>query len=137
MTLARPNSTLCIHHLALLVSDLENADKFYRGILGLKEEKRWFYEDGKTVRSIWLRTGENSRLMLEQATDETNRRTEGRGGWHLLALEIQANESQVWREYLSSKGITIADESDFSLYIDDPEGNKLALSHWPHALEKA
>ena len=79
MTDTRPTSTLSVHHLALLVDDIETADNFYRGVLGLAEEKRWFCEDGKTVRSIWLRTGENSRLMLEQAHGGMRLRLSHRG----------------------------------------------------------
>ena len=127
-----PSSQLSVHHLALLVNDLEASENFYREVLGLEEEKRWFENDGKTLRSIWLRTGDNSRLMLERATSTENRRSEGASGWHLFALQIEASKREAWRDYLSSQGIGISQESSYSLYIEDPEGNKVALSHWPH-----
>ena len=130
--MTRPPSILSVHHLALLVNDLEASEKFYRDILGLEEEKRWLNDDGKTLRSLWLRTGDNSRLMLERATTPKNRRGEGASGWHLFALAIEASERQAWRDYLSLCGICISGESSFSLYFEDPEGNQIALSHWPH-----
>ena len=132
MNMTLPPSQLSVHHLALLVNDLEASENFYREILGLEEEKRWLEEDSETLRSIWLRTGENSRLMLERATSTNNRRSEGAGGWHLFALRIEASQREAWREYLNSQGIGISQESSFSLYVEDPEGNKVALSHWPH-----
>lgn len=132
--MTRPTSKLCVHHLALLVNDLEASEKFYRDILGLEEEKRWFNDDGETLRSLWLRTGENSRLMLERASSQ-NRRAKEASGWHLFALEIEASKRQAWRDYLSAHGVAISKESSFSLYFEDPEGNQIALSHWPHPTE--
>ena len=136
MSMTRPPSELCVHHLALLVNDLEASEKFYRDILGLEEEKRWFNDDGESLRSLWLRTGENSRLMLERATTTQSRRDKKASGWHLFALEIEASKRRAWRDYLSAHGIAISGESSFSLYFEDPEGNQIALSHWPHPAEQ-
>lgn len=52
-------------------------------------------------------------------------------GWHLLALTISAADRNDWRTRLAAAGIPITGESAYSLYFSDPEGNRLALSHYP------
>lgn len=130
MHIARPNSQLSNHHLALLVDDLSKAETFYATLLGLQEEMRHYEEDQISLRSIWLRTGPNSRLMLEKSPSSASQPTTQRG-WHLLALTIPACDRYQWKSYLESHGVPITNESSFSLYFEDPEGNQLALSHWP------
>lgn len=117
-----------LHHLALLVEDLAAAERFYGDLLGLPVERRWPGENGD--RSVWLRLGEGL-LMLERATPGAARRGEGGGGWHLLALKIRAEEREAWRQRLQAAGVPVEAASEYTLYIRDPEGNRVGLSHWP------
>jgi len=117
------------HHLALLVSDLEGAEAFYQGLLGLELVQRHPLPGGG-LRSVWLRLGD-ALLMLERADPAQPRRGPEGGGWHLLALAIPPDERAAWETRLAEAGVPLTGASEFSLYFSDPEGNRLALSHWP------
>jgi hypothetical protein len=32
---------------------------------------------------------------------------------------------------LKARGVAVVSRSAYTLYIEDPEGNRLGLSHWP------
>lgn len=67
--------TFGIHHLALVVSDLEAMERFYVGVLGLPLVKRWSSPDNTRQRSVWLALGHDAFLALERA----DARSEGHG----------------------------------------------------------
>lgn len=91
-----------------------------------------------------------SLLMLEQA-DATvaDERTDGRSlaeganhaghtdfarkaaGIHLLALRIAPAERERWLRKLRAAGVRIENESPYTIYLRDPEGNRIGLSHYP------
>ena len=48
-----------VHHLAIMVRDLERAERFYIHTLGLEVVRRWTMPDGKTPRSLWIDLGPN------------------------------------------------------------------------------
>ncbi|MEL6546808.1 MAG: VOC family protein, partial [Myxococcota bacterium] len=45
-----------VHHLAVVVRDVERAGEFYGAVLGLPELRRWHDDDG--LRSIWFSLGD-------------------------------------------------------------------------------
>ena len=117
-----------VHHVALWVHDLQGACDFYRGVLGLTEQRRWHTEAGD-LRSIWLEAG-STILMLERAPEGQPPPAPG-PGWRLAALAIDARDRQGWLDRLRDHGVPVADTTAYSIYVDDPEGNRVALSHWP------
>jgi hypothetical protein len=121
-----------VHHLAILVHDLERAERFYCGVLGLAVARRWFQDDG-APRSIWLQLDGDAFLAIERAAPGGAAREEHGPGWHLVALAIAVEEREGWRAKLAAAGAAVERESDYSLYARDPEGNRIALSHWPVA----
>jgi hypothetical protein len=48
-----------------------------------------------------------------------------------VALEIPHSDRAAWEERLAQAGVDIVRRSPFSLFFQDPEGNRVALSHWP------
>lgn len=52
-------------------------------------------------------------------------------GWHVVALSMGMAERDAWAGRLEAAGISIEKRTRFSLFFRDPEGNHLALSHWP------
>lgn len=118
------------HHLALLVEDLPRAEAFYAGLLGLPVLRRWPAEDARGDRSVWLDAG-GLVLMLERADPAAARRAEGAGGWHLFALAIAPVDRAAVRGRLEAGGHPVEAETGFTLYVRDPEGNRVGLSHWP------
>lgn len=120
-----------LNHLALKVHDIELCSKFYSDILSLKIISTQNDDDGK-LRAVWFDLG-GPILMIEQGGRDRNflkKQTE-EDGWHLIALSIPKSERSLWKEKLCDAGIPIVNESSYSIYFNDPEGNRLALSHYP------
>lgn len=151
--------TFGIHHLALVVTDLEAMERFYSGVLGLPLVRRWRSADDSQERSVWLALGHDAFLALERADLSTSdparptpldlgccdaapasvktplTETPGcfapNAGWHLVALTINSADREEWRKRLSDAGYPVERETDYTMYARDPERNFVALSHWP------
>lgn len=119
-----------LHHLALGARDVERVAAFYRDVLGLEERARHDDAEGR-LRSIWLTLGGDALLMVER-TDEGPRRVEGIGsGPFLLALTCTPAERQPLEEALERAGAPIESRTKYTSYTRDPEGNRVAISHYP------
>jgi catechol 2,3-dioxygenase-like lactoylglutathione lyase family enzyme len=112
--------------VAVVVRDLDRAEAFYAGVLGLRVSQRWQDDKGQP-RSVWLALGKGAFLAVERGE------ASGGGGWRCVALGIAAKDRDTWRAKLDKAGVTIERESPYTLYLRDPEGNLLGLSHWPKA----
>ena len=120
-----------LHHLAVCVRDLQRAERFYSGVLGLPIRRRWTREDG-SERSLWLELGAGSFLAVEEVPGGP-RRDDDASGWHCVALRIDVDERSAWIAHLAAAGVPIERESAYTLYVRDPEGALIALSHYPDA----
>ena len=123
------------HHLAIQVRDLAAAERFYVETLGLKVVQRWPREDGPGERSLWLSVGAGEEFLALELCDTERPPTPFRdphGGLHLLALRIPASDRAAWEEKLSALGVEIVHRTRWTLYLRDPEGNRIGLSHFPH-----
>ena len=120
---------LRLDHLAVTVSDMERSLRFYRDLLGLREVNR-HHEPGGTLRSIWLDIG-GAVLMIEQ-TEEPARRVQGVGaGPFLLALEADPPVRVALERSLALSGFPVEARTEHTVYLRDPEGNRVALSSYP------
>jgi glyoxylase I family protein len=124
------------HHLAIQVRDLGAVERFYRETLGLLVLRRWPARDGAPgERSVWLDVGDGGFLALEvvadgpTATEDAARGT--RPGLHLVALRIERSARASWERRLAAAGVPVETRTAFTLYVRDPEGNRVGLSHWP------
>jgi glyoxylase I family protein len=118
-----------LHHLAVLVVDLARAERFYCDLLGLPVVQRWNDERG-AHRSTWVSLG-SVFLAIERAGALGPKRADDAPGHHCVALRIGQNERAHWGERLIAAGHPIERESAYSMYFRDPDGNLLALSHYP------
>jgi len=122
------------HHLALRVRDLPAAERFYCELLGLAILRRWPWDDGRAgERSLWLSLGPGPGrefLALEACEGPADPRPfrDPRPGLHLFALRIRRQDRAAWEARLGS---LIVHRSAFTLYVQDPEGNRVGLSHYP------
>jgi catechol 2,3-dioxygenase-like lactoylglutathione lyase family enzyme len=125
-----------LHHLAIQVRDLATVERFYRETLGLRELRRWPAKDGgQGERSVWLDAGDGAFLALERvAAGPTAAEDAARGerpGLHLVALRIARETRADWERRLADAGVAVEARTAFTLYVRDPEGNRVGLSHWP------
>jgi glyoxylase I family protein len=129
---------LAVHHLAVLVRDLDRAEGFYAGVLGLAVAKRWL-DEGGAPRSIWLTLGGGAFLAVERAAGDGGAARSAPGptiatpGWHCVALAIGREEREGLRARLAEAGFPVERETPFTLYTRDPEGNLVGFSHYPEA----
>ena len=119
-----------VHHLAVVVSDLQRAEAFYAGVLGLPVLRRWDDVGGRP-RSVWLALADETFLAVERASSGEPHRDDGAPGFHCLALAISRDERERWRERLERAGHPVERESPHTLYVRDPDGNLVGLSHFP------
>lgn len=120
-----------LHHVALGAWDVARIAAFYREAFRLEPDREHYDEDGR-LRSIWLRLG-SGRLMIEH-TEAERPSVEGVDkGPFLLAFSVTAEEKAAAEERLERLGAPICMRTEFTSYARDPEGNRVALSHFPQA----
>jgi catechol 2,3-dioxygenase-like lactoylglutathione lyase family enzyme len=126
-----------VHHVAIQVHDLAAMTAFYRDVLGLPVLRRWSTPDGTGERSIWLDLGGGAFLALERVVSDRSGKAAPQPwkspapGFHLLALAITRAARLAWEARLGAAGVAIAHRTAYTLYVRDPEGNRVGLSHWP------
>lgn len=130
---------LAFHHVAVQCADLDRCERFYREVLGLAVLRRWPREDGPGDRSVWLSVGEGEGagfLALERATERPPQRPwrDGDAGLHLVALRIAPSERRGWEDRLEAAGVQVVHRTRWTIYFQDPEGNRIGLTHHPHDL---
>jgi glyoxylase I family protein len=120
------------HHLAVQVKDLERTAHFYRDVLGLAESKRHHRDDG-SLRSIWLDLPGGGFFALEEVAEAPRPEPfkSERAGMLLVALRIGAADRAGAVAELARHGIPLEHQTRWTLYVRDPEGNRVALSHHP------
>ncbi len=127
---SKPGPAGSFHHLAIQVTDLPRAERFYCDVLGLQVKKRWLWNDGRPgERSIWLSLGDG--FIALEACDQpvpTRAFRDPLAGLRLFAITIPAADRAAWEQRL---GVAIVHRTRFTLYVRDPEGNRIGLSHHP------
>lgn len=123
-----------IHHLAIQCHDLLAMARFYQRVLRLPLVRRWPHEDPTQGgdRAVWLGLGQ-SVIALERASQLPTMEPwqSPAPGMFVLALQIFPWNRQLWREHLALYEVPIVHESTWTLYLRDPEGNRIGLSHFP------
>lgn len=137
-----------VHHLAIKVRDLAAAERFYVQVVGLRVLRRWPAADGGPGdRSVWLQLEPGDEggtfLALETlsgAAGGAAREEAGPGapperpGHHLVAFRIGREQRAACEERLTAAGVAVTHRTDYTIYFNDPEGNRLGLSHHPDAV---
>ena len=66
--------------------------------------------------------------MLERAGDEEP--GVGAGSKELVAFAIEEADAARWRRTLAARDVAIEQETAFTIYFRDPDGRRIALSHY-------
>ena len=139
MTVGAPGG---VHHVAIAVRDLEAVEAFYTGTLGLPILRRWpmtdeMTGDEKRDRSVWLDLGEGAFLALERTAAEARAGApaDRTHGYLMIALRITRAARPEWEARLAAAAVAVVDRTAYTLYVVDPEGNRVGLSHWPDAAQ--
>ena len=124
-----------IHHVTLLVSDVERSLAFYRNVLGMRLVKQTVNDDDKNARHFIFGDAEGKPGTLITCLEypDLDEGSVGRGSTHHFALAVESEaELAAWRDYLVSYGIPtteVMDRSDFkSIYLRDPDGHILEIA---------
>lgn len=118
-------AALALHHLAFRTRELELLAHFYREVVGLPERS-----GGTPGRSVWLALGEGI-VMLEAA--EAGEATVPERTMELVAFRVAPEERAAVRERLARAGVPVEAETSFTIYARDPDGRRVAFSHYPEA----
>lgn len=118
-----------LHHLALGAKDVARIAQFYQRAFDLQCDRE-HYETGGELRSIWLRAG--TLLLMIERTPLPPSRVEGVGaGPFLLAFRVDPERRAEMELRLQQLGAPIESRTEHSSYARDPEGNRIAISHFP------
>lgn len=124
---------LGIDHVALSVRSLQTAMDFYTGILGFGVSER---EQQKPGTEYFLDCG-NSLLGLiqgEPAGENHGFRDGGTGANH-FSFRVRTPDFDRIVDELKFRGVHVRflkkREKSWSVYFDDPDGNKLEMTAWP------
>ena len=120
VTVALP--AMRIHHVALRTLDLPRLEAFYAGVLGLEITGR----TGET--SVWLRAGD-AIVMLERAA--AGEPGVPAGTMEMVAFAITKDQRVECTRRLRAAGIALESETTYTLYVRDPDGRRVGLSHYP------
>src|SRR5947207_12345942 len=118
-----------VSELVLEVVDLEAAEAFYAGALGLPVVERWPERE-----AIWVMAGERTRIGLWRPQVGL---FGGRGGIHVhFAMHIPAERYDAAVAHVRGRGRDVV-EHEFpgyggsrAAYVDDPDGNVVELWTW-------
>jgi catechol-2,3-dioxygenase len=116
-----------VSELVLEVVDLQAAEAFYAGVLGLPVVERWQQRE-----AIWVMAGDRTRIGLWRPQVGIAR---GRGGvhvhyaMHLAEADYEAAVARL-RERTEVTEEVVFDGRGRAVYADDPDGNVVELWTW-------
>lgn len=116
-------------HVVLRVTDLERAEKFYAGLLGLPIIARY---DENGLKMTFFTLGNHHDFAVLQVSGEGSSTSENAVGLHHVAFNIGTTFDQLYeaRAKLEAAGIRptpVDHEVTKSLYFADPDGNGVEL----------
>jgi glyoxylase I family protein len=124
-----------IHHITIIVADLQRAVAFYRDLLGLRIVKQTLNQDDPNARHFFFGDAEGKPGTVITCFEypQMDEGTVGRGSTHHFALLVETEEElEGWRGYLGSRGVPCTEVLDRvyfkSLYLRDPDGHIIELA---------
>jgi glyoxylase I family protein len=126
---------LGLHHVTVIVADLDRTTAFYRDVLGLALVREGVNDDDPDARHFWFGDahGTAGTLMSFMEYPEMEQAKVGVGSVHHVALSVSSTEElEAWRDYLRSRGIDCTDVFERgglrSIYLRDPDQNIVEIA---------
>jgi catechol 2,3-dioxygenase-like lactoylglutathione lyase family enzyme len=121
-----------IHHITLLVADVERSLAFYRNVLGMRLVKQTVNADDSSARHFVFGDADRMLLTCLEYPDLDEGKV-GRGSTHHFALSVESEaELNAWKQYLEERGIPVTEvmerEDSKSIYLRDPDGHILEIA---------
>jgi glyoxylase I family protein len=124
-----------LHHLTAIVRDLDRTTAFYRDVLGLALVREGTSDDDPDARHFWFAAGGEGAGHLISFLEYPGMApgTVGAGSVQHFALAVDsAEEQEVWRDYLRSRGVECTDVFERggfrSIYVRDPDGHIVEIA---------
>jgi len=126
---------LGLHHVTVIVADLDRTTAFYRDVLGLALVREGVNDDDPDARHFWFGDahGTAGTLMSFMEYPEMEPAKVGVGSVHHFALSVASrDELDAWRDYLRSRGVDSTDVFERgglrSIYLRDPDQNIIEIA---------
>ncbi len=110
-----------IHHLALRTRNVERLRVFYTHIVGLVEVR-------DRSGGVWL-DADGTVVMIEEAIESEP--LPSPTSMELIAFAIEPEEKSQLLERLDANSCEVESRTDYTLYVRDPDGRRIAFSHYP------
>lgn len=127
-----------LSHVAVVVRDLVASERFYLEILGLPLIRRHDDDRGRH-RATWVALDASnpsgSFLAIERGEPDGVEPRDEDPGLHCLAIGIRAEDRTAWIERLAARGMNVIRSTRFTIYVRDPDGVLIGLSHFPSAID--
>jgi catechol 2,3-dioxygenase-like lactoylglutathione lyase family enzyme len=122
-----------IHHITLLVANLDRSLAFYRNVLGMRLVEQTVNDDDGSARHFIFGDADGQPLVTCLEYPDLDEGKVGRGSTHHFALAVGTEEElAAWRGYLTEKGIPTTDVLDRtgtkSIYLRDPDGHIVEIA---------
>lgn len=128
------HSYLGLYELVLEVADLEEAVEFYRDLLGMPVLQKASDDNVDGRQQVTLDAGDGAVIILWSS----GREIEETGHQVQFALKTDADTLMELRQRLGDNGIPIRADVGAAIYVDDPDGNIVAIgaegSEWVEPL---
>ena len=122
-----------IHHITLLVTNLDRSLAFYRNVLGMRLIEQTVNDDDSNARHFIFGDADGQPMVTCLEYPDLDEGRVGRGSTHHFALGVESHEElAAWRSYLTDKGIPTTDVLDRtgakSIYLRDPDGHLVEIA---------
>jgi glyoxylase I family protein len=126
---------LGLHHVTVIVSDLDRTAAFYRDVLGLTLVREGVNDDDPDARHFWFgdARGTAGTLMSFMEYPQMEHGKVGVGSVHHVALSVASREElDACRDHLRARGVDCTDVFDRgglqSIYLRDPDENIIEIA---------
>ena len=117
-----------IHHITLLVSDVERSLAFYRNVLGMRLVKQTVNDDDRSARHFIFGDAEGRPGTLITCLEypDLDEGTVGRGSTHHFALAVVDEGALTLPDGVPTEVMDRADSK--SIYLRDPDGHIVEIA---------